>query len=680
VFANAGRIHLRRAGIACAGLSFLLTPSNLEFIMMRSFRTTAIGAALLLTFAAAADADGVVALPGTQLVTPATRAQQTANLLRGASALQRGNLYEAMQQRGGNLLLAEVPLAIGGQGALDPGANPDPAELEFVRGRNGAAAVGVFYRPNDDESDALVYNGYSLSNGAKISRTEAQLLSGNEAFLLIEENGSTKLRGLIERANRDIARRFGTQSLTIAGGAPAAKKVAEQLGAAIGDAIAKSGGGTGVWHTSVIHSARVDGRIHEVGNAEPYAYVFGLAPTDDPNVWVPMMQIVQMEYMKRRYTTYLPGGDVGQPLVTWAYEPTEDDMQWQIAPFIGMLVMEYDHADSFQELAQTAASEIGAVAGEASGIPVLDRIGQAISNIIGKMPARWFRDDDDHLDSFYAIEYDDNFKGHGANNNVHLDIMPYNFGFHAAEAAPDLAATNLVVQAGSYLPHQKLSASFSFRNVGTAPTGAWQAKFYLQPIGPGASIHIGTGNGPSLGAGQTHHDEVELSFGSAPAGSYRLRIEGIVTGDAVPGNNARVSASAATIALIAGQAPGGFYIGPDLEASYIIAVPGAYYPSDTVETWFGVDNDGSNAGQWRAHFWAVHTLTGKVTYLATGIAGSLGSGDSYGGIVDLPLTGLSMGPHKLVLQVAGLQGEQSTGNNIVQSIGTIEIEQSLTDL
>lgn len=607
------------------------------------------------------------------------KAQKTATALRTASTQLRSSLYGSLSARGGRIAYAELPLATALSALSDTNDAQNRIELEFLK-RDGDP-VAVLYASDDDDDLDTVYSGYQISNGASITRTGSQLEGSRSSYLIVDSDSEAKLSDLVAEANAQIGQQLAQLRLSGAlkqgqsGLVPAQQpSILDALGTPVPTAELAASMATKTWLLSVLHSIRADTEVKASGDAEIYAMIVGLSYEGEP-----LMEVVQMPYFDRRYTTYIPE----QTLVQWGIRQGNGTVDWSRAPWFEMIVMEYDRKESFQEVVQIALDEIGKVAVAAGGNPVIGMAGSAASAIVGAIPEYVFKGEDDYLDSFHMLVHGERFLGRGAANNIHIDLMPEEITFNAADIFADLSVKGFVASGGSYYPHQKVYSAIAVENLGELPSQGWTANFYLVPMaGSSPKIFLAKGQAGSLGSGQLFNQHMNLPL-DAPGvvpGTYRLRVEIQSDGDAVAGNNARVTTSVAPITVKAPIVPGDdlIWAKPDLKAGYIVGVAGDYDTDDEVQTWFGFDNNGGGSGDFDVHFWGVHQSTGRVSYLAKGASGGIAGGGSYGGIVDLPLTGLAPGQYKLVMQIAGVQGEAWTNNNIVPSQGTITVRPNLT--
>ncbi|UXI65859.1 DUF3103 domain-containing protein [Tahibacter amnicola] len=609
------------------------------------------------------------------------KAQKTANALRTASASVRNALYNAITARGGRLAYSEMPLAAPIPALSDTHDAQTKMQLELLK-RDGDP-VAVLYTSDDDDDVGTVYHGYSVSTGASLTRTYNEVNFSRSSYLIVDDHSEIQLSELVAEANAEVQtqltafRHTGSIGALRWGGKPGALRMEAEPGsrdsatsiAPVPSAAATNGSRT--WLTSVLHSIRADEEVKAAGDAEIYAIVVGYSYEGEP-----LMEVIQMPYFDRRYTTYTPD----QVMVQWGIREN-GVVDWDRAPWFEMIIMEYDRKESFQEVIQIALEKVTEVAVAAGGNPVIGMAGAAASAIVGAIPDYVFRGEDDYLDSFHLLQYNTPFKGRGAANNIHIDLVPHEMTFNTGTVFADLSVKQIVASGGSFYPYQKLPATVSVTNEGVLPSASWSAKFYLVPALGGTPVHIATGTAGSLNHNQVFNQHVDLPLNNAAVtpGAYRLRVDIETDGDVQPTNNSRTTTWSALIHVKAAPGPGDLiWAKPDLKATYIVGVQGDYDTSDTVETWFGFNNIGGGVGDFDVHFWAVHQSTGVVKYLAKGQSGGLTAGQSYAGIVDLPLTGLAPGQHKLVMQIAGVQGEGWTNNNIVPSLGTISVRADLT--
>ncbi len=597
------------------------------------------------------------------------KAQKTASALRAATSSQRSSLYGTLAARGGRLAYAEMPLAVPLPALSDADDTEHHIELELLK-RDGDP-VAVLYSQGDDD-DGTVYHGYSLSTGASLTRTFTEVNSSRTSYLLVETDGKEQLRDLVAETNAQLPQ----QLAALNSGAPARMtwgKSAAGMPEAAPPASTKNVFLNKATLFSKIHSIRADDRIKAAGDAEVYVIIVGLSAEGEP-----LMEVRQLEYFDRRHTTYTPN----QNIVTWGTrDKGNGQVDWDRAPWVELIFMEYDRKESYQEVVQIALEKIGEVAVAAGANPAIGLAGQAASAIVGAIPEYVFKGEDDYLDSFYLVQYQE-LQGHGAANNINLHLLTEEVSYHTAPMFVDLAAKQLVAAGGSFYPWQRVSTSLGVKNEGNLPSQGWSAKFYLVPTnGAATPILVATGTAGGLNPGESFAKQFNLPLDGAALtpGTYRLRVVLDAEGDNQASNDYLWNNYNSLITVKPAPGPGDLiWAKPDLKAGYIIGVPGSYYASSQIETWFGFDNNGGGTGNFDVHFWAIHQSSGLVSYLAKGQSGGLAGGQSYGGIVNLPLTGLVPGQYKLIMQIGGIQGEAWTNNNIVPSIGTVTIVPNLT--
>jgi len=143
------------------------------------------------------------------------------------------------------------------------------------------------------------------------------------------------------------------------------------------------------------------------GAAEVFAVVSGVQP-DQPKA---TLTIVDMPYLDNDGTDYTPN----QILIFWSeYRYGAANVQ----------LFEHDDNTNYQSLAVALSQGVTAILGVfAPGYAV---IGQVATAILQAMPANWFSNDDDYVDTFYTLEKGRTYTGHrGAANNATISLAPY---------------------------------------------------------------------------------------------------------------------------------------------------------------------------------------------------------------------------------------------------------------
>ena len=143
------------------------------------------------------------------------------------------------------------------------------------------------------------------------------------------------------------------------------------------------------------------------GSAEIYAIVSGV----QPNQAKAGLTIVDMPYLDNDNTDYRPN----QILVFWSeYRYAAANIQ----------LFEHDDNTNYKDLAVALVDGVNAILGVFA--PTYAVIGQVAGAILKAMPANWFSNDDDYVDSFYTLEKGKTYTNYvGAGNNATVSLTPY---------------------------------------------------------------------------------------------------------------------------------------------------------------------------------------------------------------------------------------------------------------
>jgi hypothetical protein len=143
------------------------------------------------------------------------------------------------------------------------------------------------------------------------------------------------------------------------------------------------------------------------GGAEVFAVVSGVQPDQAKAT----LTIVDMPYLDHDGTDYSPN----QILVFWS--------QYRYAA-ANVQLFEHDDNTNYQDLAVALSQGVTAILGAFA--PAYAVIGQVATAILQAMPANWFSNDDDYVDSFYTLEKGRYYTGYrGAANNATISLEPY---------------------------------------------------------------------------------------------------------------------------------------------------------------------------------------------------------------------------------------------------------------
>jgi hypothetical protein len=256
----------------------------------------------------------------------------------------------------------------------------DPANREHAA---SAGETLIAFPPAGDERswskvDALTVDGHWVSLDVQ-SPPEAPVI-------VVRVNGKLSLEKQIGLANT-MLRDAGLQS---------------------GHSLAAQAKGSGRWTTS-LESIRLnnDQEPWVSGAAEVYAITSGVLPGNEPQV-----AIVDMPYLDHDGTIYSPR----QVILDWA------NYSFGVA---NIQFYEHDDNTNFQQLVLALIQAVAA-GGTLAGQPEVTAIAEIAGRIVQAMPAGWFANDDDYVDSLYSIE-----KLHGETNrlgaagNVRVTYVPY---------------------------------------------------------------------------------------------------------------------------------------------------------------------------------------------------------------------------------------------------------------
>ena len=101
-------------------------------------------------------------------------------------------------------------------------------------------------------------------------------------------------------------------------------------------------------------------------------------------------------------------------------------MFWSEYRFAAANVQLFEHDDktNYQQLAVALSQGVTAILGAFA--PTYAVIGQVATAILQAMPAGWFANDDDYVDSFYTLEKGRSYSNYGgAAGNANLSLSPY---------------------------------------------------------------------------------------------------------------------------------------------------------------------------------------------------------------------------------------------------------------
>jgi hypothetical protein len=143
------------------------------------------------------------------------------------------------------------------------------------------------------------------------------------------------------------------------------------------------------------------------GAAEVFAVVSGVQPDQAAAT----LTIVDMPYLDYDGTDYAPN----QILVFWS--------QYRYAA-ANVQLFEHDDNTNYQQLAVALSQGVTAILGAFA--PAYAVIGQVATAILQAMPAGWFANDDDYVDTFYTLEKGRYYNDYmGAAGNARISLAPY---------------------------------------------------------------------------------------------------------------------------------------------------------------------------------------------------------------------------------------------------------------
>ncbi len=353
-------------------------------------RSSAIACIVLGIFGCVADEPAVTDPAGAPaadppLVSPVEAFKQTT-----AGAVAAALADPALRSRVLDELRQQGSVALAGLPWLPTLAAPagDAVPEMWLREPDGApgaaidsASLIVAYAPTGSEESWTTIPGYTL-DGALLALDPR--LPPAVPVLVIETHGRLAMRKGIADAN-DALQRAGLQTVP---------RVASVT--------------AGRW-TTKLTSIRLanDQEPWISGAAEVYAVASGVVGDN-----APQLRIVELPYLDNDGTTYTPN----QILLDW------NDYAFQAA---NLQLFEHDDNTSYQQLVSALVTAIGA-AGSLAGYPVVQAITEIANRVIEAMPAGWFANDDDYVDSFYTIEKTPTYTGLiGASRNATISLQPF---------------------------------------------------------------------------------------------------------------------------------------------------------------------------------------------------------------------------------------------------------------
>ncbi|MFE2725661.1 DUF3103 family protein [Kitasatospora sp. NPDC059327] len=219
---------------------------------------------------------------------------------------------------------------------------------------------------------------------------DAATVPGQPVYLIDIDTARTLAAGLAV-----LQREFGARGLdAVAPGGPAAAAPAAQ-----GPGAAQAAGG---WWATKISGIEVadDEEPWFKGAAEMFSLVTGFG--QDGKVRV---DSVAMPYLQYDGTVYYPN----QILVNWS------NYKYNLADVV---LMEDDGDTNYLALAQAVAAVLLTIADQGAYIPL-------VNAVLAAMPASWWVDDPDYVDSWYTLARTSSGRLNGARGNGWMTVEPY---------------------------------------------------------------------------------------------------------------------------------------------------------------------------------------------------------------------------------------------------------------
>jgi hypothetical protein len=296
----------------------------------------------------------------------------------------RAAVLDELRQRGPSALTEIPALAAMDRGYAEQGAVPEAWLYEPAGARS--ADLVVAYAPAGSERSWTEVPAYTLA-GTRIALDARQ--APGFPVLVIETHGRLAMHQGIAAANA---------ALQTAGLQPSAPRFSQATSTA-----------TAARWTTKLASIRLadDEEPWISGTAEIYAVVSGVVGDN-----APALKIVELPYLDYDGTTYTPN----QIILDW------NDYAYQAA---NIQLFEHDDSTNYQQLVTALITAVGGV-GSLAGYPVVQAISEIANRIIAAMPAGWFANDDDYVDSFYTVEKTVSYNGLvGAGGNATVSLQPF---------------------------------------------------------------------------------------------------------------------------------------------------------------------------------------------------------------------------------------------------------------
>lgn len=239
--------------------------------------------------------------------------------------------------------------------------------------------------PADDDADVVI----AYDSAGNAHELDAEKVPERPVYV-VGVDGQKALAAGLEVIDKELAAK-GLGTLT----APGSNTTA--AGAAGTASVAS----TGFWTTRIKSISVAD--LKEPwfkGNAEVFTLVTGFGTDGKVRV-----DTVTMPYVDVENTTYYPG----QILVNWS------NYKYNLADAV---LMEDDGDTNYSSLAKALAAVLLTVTDQGMYIPLVDAI-------IDAMPASWWTDDPDYVDSFYTLARETTGSRTGASANARMTLERY---------------------------------------------------------------------------------------------------------------------------------------------------------------------------------------------------------------------------------------------------------------
>ncbi|MFF9623736.1 DUF3103 family protein [Streptomyces griseosporeus] len=237
---------------------------------------------------------------------------------------------------------------------------------------------------DEDATTVTAYDSHGRSHTLDARKAPAH------PVYVVDIDGSTALAAGLDVLTEELAR-YGVRSARQAA-------AAEQTTARRSPALAATGG---FWTTRITAVELSDDEEPWIkGDAEIYTLVTGFG--QDGKVRV---DPVDMPYLDNDGTVYRPN----QILVNWS------SYKYDLADAV---MMEEDGSTNYHDLAQAIATALLTITDQGAYIPLVNAVLDAI-------PAEWWTDDPDYVDSWYTLARSDNGTRYGARGNGWMTVQPY---------------------------------------------------------------------------------------------------------------------------------------------------------------------------------------------------------------------------------------------------------------